>query len=220
MKTLLRNLILVMTLSLTTISLMSQTRGNGKVVEKTFELKTFDRISAGGAFKIFITQSADQKVVIKTDENLMSLIEVKVVDGELQLSPKSMQHITKLEAEISVASLKEIVVSGATDVKTLNKFSGSEMEIDASGASDILFTGDYDKMDIELSGASNLTLTGIGKTMKAEISGASDLKAADFVVENALVEASGASDATVNVKENLNANESGASDIHNVHKSK
>jgi hypothetical protein len=220
MKTLLRNLLLVTTLSLTTVSLISQTRGNGNVVDKTFELKSFDRISAGGAFKIIITQSAEQKVVIKTDENLMGLIEVKVNDGELQLSSKSMQHVTKLVAEINVAHLTAIDVSGATDVKTINRFSGSEMEIDASGASDIYFTGDYDKMDIELSGASNLVLIGNGKTMKADISGASDLKAAEFVVSNALIEASGASDATVNVKENLNANESGASDIHNTHKNK
>ena len=199
---------------------MAQTSGNGNVISKTFDVKSFNKISASGAYDVILTQSAEQSVVIKVDENLMSRIEVKVVDGELCLSSKSMQNPTKLIAEISMPALKSIESSGASDVKTTNKFSGSEIEIEASGASEIYFTGDYAKMEINLSGASDVTIVGKGNMLEADISGASDLKASDYKVDNASIEASGASDATVNVKGNLEMNESGASEIRNSQKSK
>jgi hypothetical protein len=216
MKTLFKNLFLFLIIGSISGCMMAQHRGNGNVISKTYELSSFDRISASGSFSVILTQSGEQQIVIKVDENLVNQLEVRVVNGELQLSNRSIQNATKLVAEINIPSISAIDASGATDIKTTNKFSGSEIEIDASGASDILFMGDYSKIDIDLSGASNLTLIGTGKTMRAEISGASDLKAGDFKVLNASVEASGASDATVNVKETLNADESGASDIHNT----
>jgi len=215
MKTGVKNLFMFLLLCFISVNLSAQINGNGHVISKTFDLHHFDRISVGGSFQVILTQSTDQQVVIQVDENLLQRIEVTVVDGTLQLSTRSMQNPTKLVAEIHVASLASLDASGATDVSTTAPFNGANIEIEASGASDISFNGNFTKMEIDLSGASKLTLVGKAQTMHAEISGASDLKAADFEVGNASVEASGASNATVNVTENLNADESGASDIHN-----
>jgi hypothetical protein len=251
----LKNVLILLFVSFTTVSLTAQHRGNGHIISKTFDVSAFKEISVGGSFDVTLTQSTEQRVVITVDENLMDRIEVKVVGDELQLSTRMMQNPTKLLAEISVPSLSSIDASGATSVKTINKFSGSAFEMEASGASEVYFTGDYTKLNIELTGASKLNflgqintmtaeisgasegnykgdcdnievdlsgssdliLSGKGKSLNAEVSGASDLKAVDFEVVSASVEASGASDAALNVTGTLDAEESGASDIHNIH---
>ncbi|NOU48638.1 MAG: DUF2807 domain-containing protein [Bacteroidales bacterium] len=250
----LKKLFILLFISFTSVSLMAQMRGNGHVISKTFDLSAFNEISVGGSFEVTLTQSTEQKVVITVDENLMDRIEVKVVGGELQLSTRMMQNPTKLHAEISVPSLTSIDASGATSVKTTNKFTGSAFEVEVSGASEVNFTGDFTKLNIELTGASELNFTGLintmtaeisgasegnykgdcetievdlsgssdliltgkGKMLNAEISGASGLKAVDFEVVNASVEASGASEAALNVTGTLDGEESGASDIHNI----
>jgi hypothetical protein len=71
-------------------------------------------------------------------------------------------------------------------------------------------TGD---LSAEVSGASQLTLDGSGGDLTLDVSGASRADLSQFVVGDANVQASGASQVTVNVEGRLDADASGASRI-------
>ena len=68
-------------------------------------------------------------------------------------------------------------------------------------------------MQAEISGASELTLIGDGEDLEAELSGASELDAFNFNADDADIKVSGASTAKVYVKNELEADASGASKI-------
>jgi hypothetical protein len=95
-------------------------------------------------------------------------------------------------------SLEDLSVTGAGKV-SFRGFDETEMEIDLTGA--VVAEGDVhsDNINIDITGASFLDLKGNGNSMEASITGASGLRAYSYEVENAVVEAHGASTAKVNV---------------------
>ncbi len=208
--TLLGKVLLMLVLTISSVSMMAQ----NEVISKTVELPSFDRISIGGAMKVEITQSATQQVVVEVDANLADQVGVKVVDGELRFSTGSFKKAEVLKAKVSLPTLSSIEATGASFVETTNQFNGNEISIEASGASHIIFEGAFDKVDVNSSGASKMTLKGNAKAMTAELSGASKLFADNFEVLSVNVEASGASTAYVNAKDNLEMSTSGASKIY------
>ena len=60
MKTLFKNLFLFLIIGSISGCMMAQHRGNGNVISKTYELSSFDRISASGSFSVILTQSGEQ----------------------------------------------------------------------------------------------------------------------------------------------------------------
>ena len=87
------------------------------------------------------------------------------------------------------------------------------VDLGASGASQI--TGDLSAADvnIDLSGASSVQLEGSGDDAVIKASGASSAKLAGFEVNNVDVNLSGASSGTINMDGRLDADLSGASSL-------
>ena len=92
-------------------------------------------------------------------------------------------------------------------------FESSNLDLELSGAAYAKANVGAENLDIDLSGASELELTGEGFEMEATLRGASQLEAYDYVVENANIEAHGASGAKVNVTENLEVDAKFASSV-------
>ena len=105
----------------------------------------------------------------------------------------------------------ECDISGASDVFIKSKHIKNNIEI--SGASDIDFEFTTEQTKLDISGASDITLKGRTTNLDIQLSGASDLDAYEFSVKNCIIKVSGASSASVYIKEDLFAKASGASTI-------
>ncbi len=70
-----------------------------------------------------------------------------------------------------------------------------------------------DHVNIDINGASTIKLTGSINHLDVSASGASDLKGYDLKVNDCTAKASGASDISITVNQQLSANASGASSI-------
>ncbi|MDR2190984.1 MAG: DUF2807 domain-containing protein [Candidatus Peribacteria bacterium] len=105
-----------------------------------------------------------------------------------------------------------VKVSGASDLQ--GAFLVAEKaDVDAGGASTISANFVAQQMDFRLSGASEATITGATAYLTVKASGASDFQGEGLVAEKADVDASGASDITLNAKEMVHKKSSGASEI-------
>jgi hypothetical protein len=121
----------------------------------------------------------------------------------------------KLKAYISFKDLDKLSISGACDVIVNGGITARNLEIRQSGASD--FKGGLTvsgNLDIDLSGASDMMVTGSAANVTIEASGACDFKGFDLVTETCNARASGASDIKITVNKELSAQASGASDVH------
>jgi len=210
--------------------------GSGNLDTQEFNFSDFTRLDVGYAFEVEVAQSDSYHVIITADDNLFEYIQVYKQGETLKigLKPPVLRPIfTTLRVEITMPELYELDFSGATH-GTVQGFSSShDLILDISGASRLnmlnMSTGDIETdisgasrvsgnvtagdAEFDVSGASTVQLQGSASDLVIEASGASSVELADFPVNNADVELSGASRGTINLDGRLDADLSGASNL-------
>jgi hypothetical protein len=192
--------------------------GSGNIVTQEETFTGFDKVEISHAFKADISEGDSYRVVVRIDDNLVRHLRV-VKEGttlKIGLKPGLRRPITRTtrEAEVTLPSLSGLDLSGASH-GTINRFSSlGALEVDVSGASHLLGNIEAGDARFDVSGASEVNLSGSAVDVHIKASGASTVKLADFPVVDATVDASGASQVTVNPNGRLDADASGASHIH------
>jgi len=166
--------------------------GNVQTQQCTFT--DFSAVDAGNGFDVVITQGSNYSVAITTNENVMQTIDARLVGQTLVLGVNGIHISTTLKAEITMPDLTAVVLSG-----------GSKADITGFNMTHN-FTAD-------LSGGSRITMAGQAVDLTAGGAGGSNLNFSGFEVNNAQINLSGGSQATVNAKGELNADLSGGSQL-------
>ncbi|MCF8227756.1 MAG: DUF2807 domain-containing protein [Bacteroidales bacterium] len=188
-------------------------KGNKNVIEKHYNFAGFDEIEVGGAFEVIIKQAENFKVIIETDENLHDNMRLELLDDKLHIKSKGIKNFTELNVYIEMPSLTEMNVHGAAEVKIPEAFRQDEIEITASGASELKLNLITEEIEVNASGASEVDLKGQAEELYINASGATDVNSRNMKVKSAYAEASGASSVMVAATEELDINESGAADV-------
>lgn len=205
------------------------------------KVPSFTAISVSSAIDLYLTQSSTNEVAVSaSDDNIRDRIITEVVGGTLIIRlgdngtwfnwKKWGNYKTK--AYVSIKDINALSATGASSVHLVNTIESPKMLIKLTGASD--FHGDIKAgtLDYKLSGAcdykgqvtantilidgsgaSNIELEGAVEDLSVEVTGASDAKLYGLFSKGAVVHASGASHAKVNVSEILKAEANGASNI-------
>ncbi len=211
------------------------------VVTEEKDFADFTHVDVEGAFEVEITQADSFSIIISADESLFDYIELSKVGGTLKIYLKPRHIFTDftlgaktLRVEITMPALHGLELSGATK-GTITGFKSSEdfslvvsgassletfdvevgdAEFEVSGASRVSGNMTADDAEFEVSGASSIELSGSADNIILEVSGASRVDLADFALNDADVDLSGASEATLNVKGRLDTALSGASRLY------
>jgi hypothetical protein len=218
--------------------LVSPSGCSGRPVTSTRDFANFDRLDVQNAFDIQITQGASFGVTITTSENLLDYL-VASQEGStltLKLSPNhpftdfTLMRKT-LKARITMPVLRGLSLSGASHGTVRGFESSNDLDLDVTGASQLKLDGieagdssievsgasEIDgkiaAVDVKLavSGASEIELSGTANDVTLIASGASRLDLGEFVHENASVNLSGASEATIDAKKSIGGRLEGAS---------
>ncbi|MCA1638521.1 MAG: DUF2807 domain-containing protein [Acidobacteria bacterium] len=169
-------------------------KGSGTSKIQQRNVSGFKRVDAGGALNVEVDAQKDFSVTVEADDNLLEHIKTEVNGDTLKIySEGKISPTAKLNVKISMPEIQGLNLSGASDGKITNVRTDS-LELKASGASEVVIVGE-------------------AKTLEADASGASTIDAENLDVEDANVEASGASKAMVSATNNLEADASGASKI-------
>ena len=172
----------------------SATHGSGNLVSEKRDVGSFHGVDVGGIFQVEILAQKDFSVEIEADDNLLRLIKTEVNDGVLNISSESsIKSKNTIRVRISAPDIDSIGASGASKV-SVTDLKTSDLKLDASGDSKVTLAGEAGNLSVELSGASGLEAEGLE-------------------AETVSVDASGASCASVNVLEQLEAKAAGASKI-------
>jgi hypothetical protein len=193
------------------------TPASGDVVTQQFDLADFTAVQAANAFAVDIVQADSFSVTVRVDNDLLDRLDVSK-DGDtlrLRLEPRDgVEGDVTLEASITMPDLDSLELSGATRANVSGFSSTGPLSIELTGASRLDGDLEAGSVDMEASGASRVALEGSATDLSVRSSGASSLDLADFLVDTADIELSGASDATVNVRERIDGVDvSGASTL-------
>jgi hypothetical protein len=188
--------------------------GDLQPMEKTYELVDFDRLEMGDDFVIRVEQGNYFSITARGDERNINDLIVRKEGSTLVVrfdDNNNRKHDTYID--ITMPELHEVNFSGASNSVITGFSHDGVFKISLSGASVSQLELDGAVTDLSLSGASTLTLTGSSSELSAGVSGASVLRAFNFPVEEAYVNASGASSVKVSVADKLNVVASGASSV-------
>ena len=192
-----------------------QDRSTGNFIKEERTVSNFARLEIGGAYKVFLSQGDQEKLVIEADAEEIEEIVTEVVGNKLKIYTKSGwgERFHEMTIYLTFKNLDYIDFSGAVEVSAENALTFSELEMDVSGAAEIDLEMKADKYTAEFSGASEIDFRGTCKTGYIEISGASEFDAEGLQFEDLSIELSGASDAKIWATGTLNIDASGASSI-------
>ena len=191
-------------------------KGNGNLKTEQRNVSAFDRVEAHGAINLFVTQGELQPVRIEGDENLLQYIEVVQQGGELEIKTRNNINLdpTKdIKVYVSAPGYRRIAVSGASNIIGQNKISGSDLELDISGAGEIKMEVDVPEIKTEMSGSGAITLKGQTRKFVLETSGAAKAMCYGLLSEETIVDISGAGEAQVYASQRLQVDVSGAGNV-------
>lgn len=185
-----------------------------KLTTRIHKVANFTKIEAGGVFKISFKTGELGPVIIEAEDFAHEKITVEVHGGELKLSSKNLRNLHHdIKVTITAPVLEEIDISGAASFVSTGSVKAQDFEIEASGASEVVLNLKATSVSIDASGASKINLKGQANRAISEVSGAAKVHAQDFSADDARLGVSGAGFTEMSVKENLDAEASGAGNI-------
>ncbi|MEX0698469.1 MAG: head GIN domain-containing protein [Acidimicrobiia bacterium] len=188
--------------------------GSGDVITIDVPIEGVSRLLVSHSFEVNVAVGEQPSLTLRVDDNLEANLSVGL-DGDtlrIGLEPRTGVSNATLEADLTVTSLEAIEGSGAVDIH-LAILTGSDFDLQLSGASELDGTLEFGSMTGEISGASNLSLSGQVGTVDIGASGASDLALLELEVDDLRIRLSGASDAEITVNDSIEASLSGASSL-------
>lgn len=191
--------------------------GNGHVVSKEREARSFDGLKVSSGVDVFLKQGDTEKITVEADENLHEYIMTEVRDGVLNVYSEG--NIRKAERErvyVTMKNINSIRTTSAGNVTCETPVKTNSIELSASSAGDIKIELNAKDVEINISSSGDITIKGDADRMEADLSSAGDLNAYDFKVREAEISVTSAGDADVNVSERITARASSAGDINYV----
>lgn len=188
--------------------------GSGNQVTQTREVEPFNEIEVGGSIKLVLKQDSNASLRIVADDNIQELIDTRVNGNKLVIETENnLCDSGPITIYATARTWEGIDASGAVEVVSDGTLSGERFKLELSGSTKVkldLNTGD---MRTDASGATEVLLTGQARSHEIEISGSGEVEALDFVVGNYNIRTSGASELKINALNELNVRSSGSSEI-------
>ena len=137
---------------------MIGTPGSGVSKTEEREVEDFDRVDFSGSGEVTIRIGQEKSVTVTFDDNLIEMVETKVVDGELIIDVNGSYHSSLgLDIEIGTPQLVAASTSGVGDVE-IHDAQGTDLRLSISGVGEITGTGQVDNLEVTVSGVGSAEL--------------------------------------------------------------
>ena len=188
--------------------------GSGDVGSEERNVEAFNAIDLSGTANVYISKSRNNKVEIKTDDNIMPLVETYVKSGKLHISNKKcISKTTVFDIYVSMPEIEELNVSGSGQIHSDDKFKSNNVKLIVSGSGEILLNIKANYVKSRVSGSGEIELTGKTDKQDVRISGSGEYNAFDLTSNETVVDISGSGNCEIFVEESLEAEVSGSGDV-------
>jgi hypothetical protein len=183
------------------------------------DVQAFQSVVVSGPFKVYYSTDAETQVAVSAkDTDSRDRITTKVNNGTLYVSldnngVKWWGVNKEFKVYVTAPKLNALTVSGAVNFVVIDILKSTNLSLILSGASNFSGKIDAEEIKTNLSGASDCKVSGSANKFDLVCSGASSFKGADLKVDEADLDASGASSIKIHVTETFKAHASGASSI-------
>lgn len=189
--------------------------GSGNQITLKEEYVDFDRVEISHSFDARLNYGRDYSITLRVDDNLKEHVIVEKKGNTLRVGMKNGHSYINahLEVSITLPDIQKLGLSGSSSAVISGFEFDHEMNISASGASKIFGSIETGNLTLDLSGASNAILKGRGENLTIHASGSSDVELDEYVVNDARLNLSGASDCKVYINGTMDVRASGSSKV-------
>jgi DUF4097 and DUF4098 domain-containing protein YvlB len=210
--------------------------GSGDIVNQTIDVSNFDRVTLEGFGDVYIEQGQTESLSVQTDDNIISLLDIKVKGSELMLGVKRGHSVTPSQSitfNLTVQDLSAIRLdgSGAYHVEPIKSSSlaisirgsgdinikglaAEDLSIDLDGSGNIRIEDiDVQTVETSLQGSGDIDLEGKADTQKVTVAGSGNYLAGDLESASVDISIPGSADVTVWAKDELKIKVSGSGNI-------
>lgn len=177
----------------------------------------FDRLELGGAARVTLYQGEHDRAFIAGDEDVQKSVEVELSNRQLvirQVGGWKFWHSTRINVQVEMRQLRQITLSGASDLHAPAPLRVDQLRLNISGAGMArLDQVQAQHLVFDVSGAGEGQLGGRADELLVRISGKGKVMADQLKAQHARVSVSGIGNVTLWVVEDLAANISGVGSI-------
>ncbi|MCC3159461.1 PspC domain-containing protein [Hymenobacter sp. 15J16-1T3B] len=190
--------------------------------QQSFSFTDFDDVAVSGAYRVVIRRADTYSVKAYGSERALRELDAESPGDELHLRPNHRGFFNfgsrndarnRVLLVVEMPTLKQLNLSGAVQAKVTGFDNSDDLSVDQSGASHLSFEGTVRRLALDMGGACRTNLKGRADRLDIDGSGVCQVQAANFPVQSADVELSGASKARLNVENELRTDLSGASQV-------
>lgn len=181
----------------------------------------FTGLSVSSGIDVYLTQGSSEKLTLEAKGVDEDRVISEVKNGTLKLyierkgfSGWNFGRNTYVKAYLTFKQLSNLQASGGADVFGQGKLSFNDLNLEASGGSDVKLDLKADELNVSATGGADATLQGSVRTLNAHGSGGADLDARKLTADICNANSSGGSDVYVNASKELSMKASGGSDIY------
>lgn len=190
--------------------------GSGRVVTEARAVAGYRRIEVRAPLTVTLRSRGREGVELRGDDNLLPLLQTRVVDGTLVLDWKPGTVVSRssaLHATIDVAALERLVLAGTGAVSgELPPAPQLTVELDGSGRArlDALQAG---RLVLSVAGSGDLQVAGRADRLSVSIAGSGNVDADRLRADEGTVSITGSGNAAVAVRQALTVAIVGSGDV-------
>jgi hypothetical protein len=185
--------------------------------ERRFDVGSFDAVQFSGVGELHVIQSDAESLNVTGTDEALAAISVEVDRGVLYIDVDPGTRLrTAPHFQLQVRALTDMCVSGGGRVR-LDGLDGSELFVDAHGASELELTGlALEELNASSAGTGEFTVSGHVDRQVVKLAGASRYHAAELASNYSEVIVQGAGTALLAVAKVLDVVVSGAGSVEYI----
>jgi len=194
----------------------SKIKGNGKVVTETKTTGDYDAIKVAGSFDVNLVAGKEGKIILKGEENLLSVIKVEVEDNTLKIyvdKTFNIQSTSKIEITVPFEKISAISLAGSGNLKTKDQIKSETFAAKLAGSGNVNLNVDSNDFELSLSGSGDAILKGSADKFTSKLAGSGNVNASDLKSKTVDANVSGSGNSIVNCEGSLTARVAGSGNI-------
>lgn len=190
--------------------------GSGKQADEVRALAGFHALRLSGPIDVRLKSAERERVSVRTDDNLLPLIETRVRDGTLEIGLQrdaAFHTRNGIVVTVEFQVLDAIAASGSGDVHA-DRIRTREFNTAIAGSNDIAIDAlEAEILAVSISGSGDFRAGGHATTQGFSIAGSGDVNAAELEGARVAVKIAGSGDAKVYATESLAVSIAGSGDV-------
>jgi hypothetical protein len=192
----------------------------GPATERDFQVGNFNQIELAGGYDVNVRTGSAPSVHAKGGQNVLDKLEVKVVNGVLEIGSKNRSGFNwagnngRVTLDVTVPSLAGVALAGSGDIK-VDRVTGDKFEAGISGSGNLnLDQVEVGTLKLAIAGSGGAK-AGSGKVTSAEydIAGSGDIDARGVASETTNVSIAGSGGIAGQATKAANVNIMGSGDV-------